>query len=287
MINITRINPKDYPDRLKHLSKPPKRLSSIGTNLEELLDMPTLGIVGSRKVTTYGRSVTEELAEKSSKAGACIISGLALGVDSIAHASALATKGKTIAVLPSGIKAIYPASHRGLARKIIASGGTLISEYEDDFKPRRESFIERNRIIAALSDVLLVTEAAEKSGSLHTANFALDLGKPVLAVPGNITSATSAGTNNLLKAGAVMITNEEDIMQVLGISPLGSQEKMQIYGDNEHESLLIDLLNTGISSGEELLHRTKMDVQLFQQTLTMLEIKGAIAPLGNNHWRLK
>lgn len=288
-MKIVRITKKSdsYPGRLKHLPKPPGKLRTIGAELEELLEMPTLGIVGSRKVTGYGKGVTEDLADALARAGVCIVSGLALGVDSIAHLSALKAKGKTIAVLPSGIKTIYPATHRGLARNIVASGGALVSEYDDDFRPRKETFIERNRIIAALSDALLVTEAAEKSGSLHTANFVLELGKPVMAVPGNITSAISIGTNNLLKTGAVMVTTEADIMQVLGIEPLGTQEKMQFYGDNEHETAILNLLSTGISSGEELLHASELDIQLFQQTLSMLEIKGAIASLGNNHWHLK
>lgn len=286
-MKISIITNDGLPERLAALAKPPRNLSILGTELEELLKMPSLGVVGSRKVTPYGRGVTEDLTDKLSRAGACIISGLALGVDSIAHGAALKAKGKTVAVLPSGIKAIYPASHRGLARQIVTSDGALVSEYEDDFRPRKESFIERNRLIAALSDALLITEAAERSGSLHTANFALELGKPVLAVPGTITSATSYGTNNLLKSGAIMVTNEQDIMQVLGISPLKAQQEIPLYGDNEHESLLIDLLGSGISSGEELLYKAQMDVRLFQQTLTMLEVKGAISALGNNNWRLK
>lgn len=284
-INI--IGNPNLPERLSPLPKPPKQISTIGAELDELLKMPVLGIVGSRKVTPYGRGVTEELTESLARAGICIVSGLALGVDSIAHSAALRAKGKTIAVLPSGIKSIYPASHRGLARQIITSGGTLVSEYDDEYKPGRQSFIERNRIIAALSDALLVTEAAERSGSLHTANFALELGKPVLAVPGNITSATSSGTNNLLKSGAIMVTNDQDAIQVLGVLPQKNQQEIPLYGDNEQESLLLNLLNDGIHGGDELLAQSELDIQLFQQTLSMLEIKGAIAPLGNNHWRLK
>lgn len=275
-----------YPEKLKIIASPPMQLSVVGDNFEELLKMPALGIVGSRKVTSYGRGVTETFAGKLARSGVCIISGLALGVDSIAHAEALKSKGKTIAVLPSGIKSIYPASHRTLARSIVLQEGALISEYEDDFRPRKESFIQRNRIIAGLSDALLITEAAERSGSLHTANFALEMGKPVLAVPGDINRPTSAGTNNLLKAGSVMVTDIQDIFDVLKISPEEQLEKRQIYGDNEQETILIQLISSGISSGEELLAKSKLDIQLFQQTLTMLEIKGVISPLGNNHWQL-
>ncbi len=276
---------KTYPQRLKLLAKPPVELNVLG-DINKLLDMPTVGIVGSRKVSSYGRGITEEMASSLARAGICIISGLALGVDSIAHMSTLKAKGKTVAVLPSGIKEIYPASHRQLARNIIAKDGVLVSEYEDDFRPRRESFIQRNRIIAALSDVLLVTEAAEKSGSLYTANFALELGKTVLAVPGNITSPTSTGTNNLLKTGAVMVTSGQDIFEALGIKPK-QMEQTDIYGDNEQESVLLNLLSNGINSGDELLAQSNLNIRLFQQTLSMLEIKGAISPLGNNQWHLK
>lgn len=275
---------KNYPEKLSSLSSPPEKLNIAG-DLEKLLEMPTIGIVGSRKVSSYGRGVTENLAGTLARAGIGIISGLALGVDSIAHISALNSGGKTIAVLPSGIKNIYPSSHRELAKKIIKTGGALVSEYEDSFRPRRESFIQRNRIIAGLADVLLVTEAAEKSGSLYTANFALEMGKTVFAVPGNINSPTSRGTNNLIKTGAIMVTDEQDIFAAMNISQKYTQT--EIYGDNEYESAVLKLIKNGTTSGDELYELSNLDVQIFQQTLTMLEIKGSISPLGNNHWRLK
>lgn len=284
-MNVVKILKKDLPEKVTFLAKPPKQLSIAG-DLESLLKLPTVGIVGARKASSYGRSITANIAEELSRADICIVSGLALGVDSIAHKAALETRGKTIAVLPSGIKQIYPASHRELARAIVEKGGALVSEYEDDFRPRRESFIQRNRIIAALSDVLLVTEAAEKSGSLYTANFALELGKTVLAVPGNITSPYSAGTNNLIKSGAIMVTNVQDVLNAAGIEP-GKQEQLELYGDNEYESEILRLLGSGLSNADEMLAKSTMDVQLFQQTLTMLELKGAVLPLGNNHWRVK
>ncbi|HET7673357.1 MAG TPA: DNA-processing protein DprA [Candidatus Saccharimonadales bacterium] len=277
---------RGYPERLNVLHNPPKRLHTLGEDVNKLLSTPVLGIVGSRKVTSYGRAVTEELAESAVRAGICIVSGLALGVDSIAHMSALRLKGRTIAVLPSGLKSIYPASHRKLAKEIAVKGGTLVSEYDDDFKPRRESFIQRNRIIAGLSDALLVTEAAERSGSLYTANFALEAGRTVLAVPGSMNSPNSKGTNNLIKQGAIMVTSEQDIFDALKISP-DKLEQLDIYGDNEQETAVLIQLKSGIQDGDELLKLCKMDIRSFQQTLTMLEIKGVIAPLGNNQWRLK
>lgn len=284
-MNIIRISGNKLPDKLKLLADPPGRLSTIG-DLDELLKLPILGIVGARKASSYGRSITESMAEETARAGICIVSGLALGIDSIAHKAALAARGKTIAVLPSGLKQIYPASHRELARSIADKAGVLLSEYEDDFRPRRESFIQRNRIIAALSDALLVTEAAERSGSLYTANFALELGKTVMAVPGNITSPYSAGTNNLIKSGAITVTNTQDIYDAMGIKP-GQQEQLELYGDNQEEAEILSLLGSGLSDADEILSSTGMDVRLFQQTLTIMELKGMIAPMGNNHWRVK
>lgn len=277
---------RSYPEKLKDLQPPAKQISMLGGDLDGLFDMPSLGIVGSRKATGYGRAVTEELASVLARAGTCIVSGLAYGVDSIAHAAALKAKGRTIAVLPGGLKAIYPAGHRQLAKEIALNGGALISEYADDFRPRKESFIQRNRIIAALSDILLVTEAAERSGSLHTANFALEMGRTVLAVPGNITSPASAGTNNLIKSGAIAVTRPDDILQALNITPQ-SLRQTDIYADNEEEAAVLEIIRSGVTSADELLRRSGLEVQSFQRTLSMLEIKGAISPLGNNHWSLK
>jgi DNA processing protein len=277
---------KNFPERLDRLHIPPKELRCLGKDLSEQLKQPVLGIVGSRKVTVYGRQITERFAESAARAGVTVASGLAIGVDSIAHAATIKAHGRTIAVLPSGIKAIYPAMHRNLAKQIAEGKGTLVSEYLDDARPHQGSFIERNRIIAGLSDALLVTEAAERSGSLYTANFAMEIGKPVLAVPGNITSPTSSGTNNLIKSGAISVTDEQDIFDALKIIRKQSADQIELLGDNEQETSILALIKEGISAGDELLIKSEMDVGLYQQTLTMLEIKGVISALGNNHWKL-
>lgn len=275
---------KNLPERLTVLPQIPKLLLASGDNLETLLSQPTVGIVGSRKVSHYGRGVTSELVEQLARRNIVIVSGLALGVDSIAHEATIQSKGKTIAVLPSGLHAIYPASHRNLAHRIAEGQGTLISEYSANERPARQSFIARNRLIAALSDVLVVTEAAERSGSLHTARFALELGKPVLAVPGNITSPTSEGTNNLIKSGATPVTSVQDILNLLNI-----EDKITeiYYGESESEEAILVLLRQGIQNGEELFALSNLEIQEFQQHLTMLEINGVVTPLGNNHWKLQ
>lgn len=276
---------KLYPDKLKQLSSPPKELNIAGRDIKNTLAGLTLGVVGSRKATDYGKAVTESLISALTDHKITIVSGLALGIDSISHRAALANQSKTISVLPGGLKQIYPASHRQLAQQIIDEDGLLVSEFEDNFRPRRESFIQRNRIIAALSDALLITEAAERSGSLHTANFALELGKPVLAVPGKINSPTSSGTNNLIKSGAILVTSYLDIYDALGIKE-NKLTQSQFLGDTNEETMLINIIQSGITSGEKMHIESKLSIDTFQQTLTMLEIKGAIRPLGNNNWQL-
>lgn len=284
IIKLT-LSDKSYPEKLRRLSSPPKKLSVGGERFEEILSKPILGVVGSRKATAYGKSITESLVSSAVDKNVVIISGLALGIDGISHQAALDRGGETIAVLPGGIKKIYPATHRSLASNIATQNGLLLSEHEDDFQPRRESFIQRNRIIAALSDALLITEAAEKSGSLHTANFALELGKPVLAVPGNINSPISMGTNNLIKSGAIPVLNEQDIYDALGIEEDKLRQE-RFLGDTDEETILINLIKSGISSGEEIHSRSNLPIETSRKTLDMLEIKGVVRPLGNNHWQL-
>lgn len=162
-----------------------------GNDINELLKRPCVTIVGSRKISAYGKTVTSRLAGELASAGIVIISGLALGVDSLAHLAALEAGGLTIAVLPTGLDAVDKTSRRGLAERILQQGGALVSEYAEGSPVHLGNFVARNRLVAGFGDAVLITEAAERSGTLHTANFALEQGKPVLAVPGNITSPTA------------------------------------------------------------------------------------------------
>lgn len=285
MFSIQRCHPKDtdYPAVLAALYDPPKQLYYTG-DLASSLAGPKLAIVGSRKVTPYGRQVTEKLARLAAEQGITIVSGLALGVDGIAHQAALGARGATIAVLPTGLGKIHPTTHAGLAEQIVKQGGALVTEYAPDAPPLRVNFIARNRIVAGLADAVLITEAAVKSGTMHTANFALEQGIPVLAVPGNITSEQSGGTNNLIKAGATPVTDISDILAVLKIDTTSKQQSL--YGDTEEESLLLQLLVSGITDGSELLAQSALAPHVFNQSLTMLEINGKIRPLGAGHWGL-
>jgi DNA processing protein len=271
-----------FQNYLAHLADPPKQLFYAG-ELTGVEDRPKVAIVGSRKVSPYGRAVTEKIASELAKGGAVIISGLALGVDSLAHKATLQAGGTAIAVLPSGVDTIYPAAHVGLARQIIDRGGALISEYPNGSLPQKYQFIARNRLIAGLADVVILTEAADKSGSLHTANFALEQGKTVMAVPGNITSPNSVGTNNLIKAGAMPVTEAGDVWHALGVEPT---QQSTTFAENPEEAVVLQLLQAGVTDTAELLEKSRLDPSVFNQTLTMLEISGKIRSHGSGQWTL-
>lgn len=286
-MDIYELPNSQVPKRLKQLSSPPKRLFVAGADLNELLQRPAVAIVGSRKVTPYGRQVTIKLARELAEQGVVIISGLALGVDSLAHQAALDVGGLTIAVLPSPIEQIAPRSHVQLAHAIVERGGALISEYPDGDEVFRTNFVARNRLVAGLSDAVLITEAALKSGSLHTARFALEQGKDVLAVPGNITNPIAEGTNNLIRAGAVPVTCANDVLSVLQLKFKAITPLKIGRGANAFEQAIIDLLQSGLTDTEELQKSSDLDISQFNQTLTMLELSGKIRPLGGGHWALR
>ena len=275
------------PKELARIPSPPKQLFQKGQNLADLLEFPRVAIVGSRNISPYGRQVTTRLATDLAERGIVIVSGLALGVDCVAHSAALSVGGKCIAVLPSPIDKITPTSNLQLSKSIIEKGGVLVTEYEEGSEVFKTSFVARNRLVAGLANVVLITEAVQKSGSLHTARFALEQGKDVLAVPGNITSPTSIGTNNLIKAGAASVTSYVDVLHALGLTEGLKARKHTPKGRNEQEQAVIDLLAKGISDGEELRSKSQLEIAEFSQAMTMLEITGKIHSLGSNHWTLQ
>lgn len=272
-----------FPERLRSIPQPPSSLHFISDTWGDLMTRPRIAIVGSRKVTAYGRAVTIQLATELARAGVVVVSGLALGIDSIAHRAVLDAGGLTIAVLAGGLDKIYPTTHTQLAEQIVRQGGALISEYPEGTPSRKYNFIERNRLVSGLSDAVLIIEAAEKSGTLHTATFALEQGRDVLAVPGNITSTQSAGTNRLIKSGATPVTCVEDVFRALGLK---SPHKVRIpaRGATREQQTILDLITSGESDGAALLEKSKLEVVLFNQTITMLEITGKIRSLGANQW---
>lgn len=276
-------NHKHYPAYLKEITYPPKELYLLGQPLIDYL--PAATIVGARKLSTYGQAITHQLAYDLARAGITIISGLALGADGVAHRAALEAGGRTMAVLAGGLDKIYPASHRNLAIDILRSGGSLLSEYPEGMPSLKQHFIARNRLVTGLSDIVIITEAAEKSGSLVSASYGVEQNKLVGAVPGPVTAGGSQGTNSLLKSGAHVITDAQDVLDLLGIKAK-QQSRAEVMGDTPEEQAIIDLLKSGVSSLEDLQEKSGLDPSVFSQTMTMLEIAGKIRPTGSAHWTL-
>lgn len=243
-------------------------------------------IVGSRKPTAYGKEVTHQLAYELAAKGVIIISGLALGVDGLAHRAALEAGGTTIAVLANGLPDIYPRAHSDLAQSIIARGGAVISEYEPGVEARGFQFLERNRLVSGLADAVIITEAAARSGTLNTAAHALEQGREVFVVPGNITSPLSRGCNALLRQGATPVTSVQDILEVIAPDLLRPQTSLAL-GSTPLESKILQLLLAGVRDGDELQRQSGATAASFSQALTMLEINGTIRPLGGNQWSMK
>lgn len=284
-MNISTVAAKSplFPKRLRQIADPPKQLFVAGAELDGLLAAPCLAVVGSRAVTPYGQQVTQQLAGAAARAGITIISGLALGVDSLAHRAALEAGGRTIAVLPTGLGRIYPASHQRLAQQIIQQDGALVSEYADPVAPMKHQFIARNRLIAGLANRLLITEAAAGSGSLHTAQFALDDGKDVIIVPGDINRPSSAGANNLMLQGAEPILTVSQLLEKFQLKAVARRPK----STDPAQQKLLDLIGQGISQESQLLTKSQLPTSQFNQNLTMLEINGQIKPLGGGRWHLR
>ncbi|CAN5195019.1 hypothetical protein BH09PAT3_BH09PAT3_2980 [soil metagenome] len=285
-MDVLTLTPNDtgYPLALHQMHRPPTTLYYRG-DFTSLIQKPRVAIVGSRTVSPYGKQVTKQIAEQLAGQGMVIVSGLAIGVDAIAHQAALSVGGLTMAVLPSPVETPLPTTNHQLAERILRGGGALVSSYPQGSVSHKGNFVERNELVAALSGVVVITEAAQKSGSLHTAGFALDLGVTVLAVPGNVTSRVSVGTNQLIKAGkAGVATNALDVLQELGITK--SLQSSAQQGENPLEQSILDLIANGIHEGSELQEQSGQTISVFNQALTMLEITGKVMALGANRWGL-
>jgi DNA processing protein len=278
------------PEPLQHMHGAPQQLyvrSENESTLADLLSRTRIAIVGSRRPSPYGEKVTYDLAGQLASRGIVIVSGLAIGTDTIAHEAALEAGGMVIAILPGPVHRIYPRCNERLGRRILEAGGALISEYEEGYIAFKTNFVARNRIVSGISNALLITEAAKKSGTLHTAKFAREQGVDVFAVPGNIDSPTSVGTNQLIKDSATPVTELNDILYGMQLPPsLEDRNIRRIRGDNQYEQTLIDLMEQGMTDGHELLYASGLHVSIFNQNLTMLRITGKIRPIGANHWAL-
>ena len=264
---------KDYPDKLRNLNDSPMFLFCKGDL--SLLNKKSLAVVGTRKPSAYGRMVTGKIVSDVASAGVVIVSGLAYGIDSIAHRKCLEFGGKTIAVLGSGLNHIYPPEHTGLANEI-ANNGLLISEYTPEKRATRYTFPQRNRIIAGLSDGVLITEASFKSGTIHTKDYALEYGKNIYSVPGNIDSPTSELTNDIIKSGqAQCVIGANDILNDYHINKEKEVSKRE-YQLSFEEQAIVSLLQDGMKDIDYLTKNCSLSINNFNSNLTMLEIRGII-----------
>lgn len=283
-INTISPDKHKYLQIIDNIANKPNILHYIGTL--PTTRIPSVAIIGTRKPTPYGKEIAYMLASELGRRGIIVISGMALGIDAIAHRGAIEAGGTTLAVLGNGLDTIYPSSHKDLARQIISQGGALISEYSPEERARPHYFLERNRIVSGLSDAVVVIEAASKSGTLNTAAHALEQGREIFAVPGNITNPLSSGCNRLIKQGAHPVTCVEDILDIISPESLRPQTALPL-GTTPEETIVIQLLQKGLRDGDTLQKASKLSAPEFNQTLTMLEINGIIRSLGGNQWTLR
>ena len=270
-IYLGRNNP-GYPRKLLEHLQDPEPIYYQGRY--ELIQRKAIAIVGSRKSTAYGRAVARNLAKRAAEYGVTVISGLALGIDGEAHRGALDAGGDTIAVIANGIDICYPSSHRSLQKKILEKG-LIISECPDGAEPRAYTFPKRNRIIAALADAVIVVEAAVRSGSLITAECAVEQGKLLYAVPGNITSEASLGTNKLIRDGAEPLIVLDDVFKGMGLISPDIKSREESLGDDER--LIISVLGEkGNMSIDELVRATGFTTMTVNGIITVLEMKGLL-----------
>lgn len=274
------IEDKNYPKLLKEIKDPPKVLYYLG---EIKPEENCFAIVGTRRYSSYGKQVALEIAGDLAESGLTIVSGLAPGIDTFSHQAAVERKKRTIAVLGTGLdeKSIYPKSNLDLAKEIIETDGCLISEYPPGIRGTQFTFPQRNRIISGLSLGTLVIEAKEKSGALITANFAFSQKRKIFAVPGQIYSSNSKGPHFLIKRGAKLVDNINDILQELNL-PLKSRELAFLQGENEGENLILNILKEEALYIDKIIERAKLPAATIARTLSILEIKGKVKNLGNN-----
>ncbi len=274
-MDTTILTTAGLPPLLAEIPSPPHLLYIAGNS--SALYLPSIAIVGSRAMTPYGEHVCRYVVSACVRAGLAIVSGLATGIDAIAHQATLELGGTTLAVLGSGLstEVIFPAGNRRLAQNILQHGGALLSEYPATTQARRHHFLERNRILAGLSLATIVIEAAYQSGAINTAHHALEANRSVFAVPGSIFSTRSAGTHRLLKEGAQVLHSIEDLFSDLSIPPLSPKTLSTTHCSSLQRSI-IEALQRQSSDAEELAQTLGCSSESLQVGLTELEIQGIV-----------
>jgi len=270
---------KEYPKLLKHISHPPFLLYVRGS--KELLKSLCFGIVGTRALTDYGRRAAPSITQDIVQGGFTIVSGLAAGIDTLAHKAALDAGGKTIAVLGCGLDdaTIFPPQNIGLARKILETGGTMISEYASGVHGSPFTFPHRNRIISGLSKGVLVVEADVKSGALITAKCAVEQNRDLFCIPGSIYSRTSQGTNFMIQKGAKLVSTGADILEEYEIKL--SETKKEIRPDNDTEAKILALLTAEPLSNDDIIRKSGLEPSRITPSLVLMELNKKIRAVGN------
>ncbi len=277
-----KIEDKDYPKLLKKISIPPKLLYLRGKLFKNEF---CFAIVGTRRCSDYGREIAFDIAKDLAQAGISVVSGMARGIDTMAHQGALEGKGRTIAVLGTGLdeKSIYPQQNLKLVKKILENEGCLISEYPPGTSGRKQNFPERNRIISGMSLGILVIEAKFGSGALITAQWAQKQGRKVFALPGSIHSLNSKGPHSLIKEGAKLVENANDILEELKLAKI---ERKKIKGESLEENLILEVLEQGNLHIDKIIEKTKLPSQKVSASLSLMEIYGRVKNLGGNVYAL-
>jgi DNA processing protein len=271
-----------YPQRLKEIDQPPPVLYIRGDYLPD--DLFAVAIVGTRRVTPYGRQITEELSSFLAANGITVISGLARGVDAVAHHATLKAGGRTIGILGSGVDKIYPPEHRGLAEQMMERGA-IISDYAPGTPPEASNFPPRNRIISGLSLAVVVIEAGETSGALITAEFAAEQGREVFAVPGSILAPQSKGTNKLIQKGAQPLLSINDLMQALDITRVGEQKAARkIMPSDPTEAKLLSVLGSEPLHVDEIRNQSELPIEKVSSALALMELKGMVRQVGGMNY---
>jgi DNA processing protein len=273
-IQLTLSTENNFPKTLKEMPWPPFAIYTQG-NLKE---SPSIAIVGTRKATVAGRSVAKQLAKELAQNKFSIISGLALGIDESAHSGALEAEGVTVAVLPTGIGNIYPKQNQGLAESILKNNGVLLSEFPIKYRPYASSFIQRNRIISALSQATIIIEAPEKSGAMATARFALEQNREIFVVPGPANHPNYKGSHKLIRDGARLVSNFDEIMEDLGVE-IKEQKQQQLINDiTPEEKIVLEAINQvgWPASVDKISEISKIQVQKINQIIAFLTIKGIL-----------
>lgn len=282
--NIVELDDNNYPSNLTTISDPPALLYYKGSL--ECLKQVCVAVVGSRRATQYGYQVTDLILRPLGRYGITIVSGLALGIDTAAHKTAVENGGKTAAVLGCGLDQVYPASNQALAQKILDTGGVLISEFAPGLPSYRSNFPIRNRIIAGLAGLTVVVEALSDSGALITAKAALEYNREVGAVPADINRPQAQGPLNLIKMGATPICNADDVLVALGLEPGISvaEEEADLSHLSENEKIIFQKLSREVVHIDKLAKEVTLDIADVNSALVMLELKGLAKNLGGNQF---